>query len=356
MLRRPLTRLALAVGLALGAGFAHANLTSAGVWTGNVGLSVDGVGTNAIAGAAVQASIPVGATVLQAYLYAAGIPIGQPLYGGPSSLAAYNASGITLNGVGISTFDTLVGATSSRADIVGWATARADVTALVASFVAASPATSSFSWQVTEGLLNDVIDGTVLAIVYRQAGLAQASVALLDGGQRTGGETTFVNLAAPLGNVSAPDFRAQLGLGISYSVDVNLQQSTVDVNGSRLTNFAGNKDDGLERADGSLITVGGLGDNPANNVSSYADDDELYDLRPFLSTGASQFTITTTNPSDDDNIFFASLYVTGQIGSVTPEPPVPAIPEPETYALMLAGLGLLGAAAKRRRTRAGRSA
>jgi hypothetical protein len=29
---------------------------------------------------------------------------------------------------------------------------------------------------------------------------------------------------------------------------------------------------------------------------------------------------------------------------------VAAIPEPETYALMLAGLGLIGAAARRRRT------
>ena len=32
-----------------------------------------------------------------------------------------------------------------------------------------------------------------------------------------------------------------------------------------------------------------------------------------------------------------------------PEPPVPGIPEPETYALMLAGLALVGAAARRRR-------
>jgi hypothetical protein len=36
-----------------------------------------------------------------------------------------------------------------------------------------------------------------------------------------------------------------------------------------------------------------------------------------------------------------------QIGSGTPTP-VPALPEPETHALMLAGLGPLGAAARRR--------
>ena len=39
---------------------------------------------------------------------------------------------------------------------------------------------------------------------------------------------------------------------------------------------------------GSLITVGGIRDDPSNNVANY-DDDELYDLRPFLFVGDTLF-------------------------------------------------------------------
>ena len=345
MVRRSLSTLALAAGLALGGTAAHADLTPAGIYTGNVGLSVDASGTNAAAGS-IQASVPIGATILQAFLYAAGTPF--PFYANsPTTLATYNALGITLAGNTISTFDKLVGATSTRADIGAWYTARADVTSLVTSLVAGA-VSPNFSFAVTEGGLTNRIDGLVLAIVYQQAGLPLGSVALLDGGQNTGGETTTVTLANPLGDTTSPSFQASLGLGISFSI--NGQASSVDVNGSRLTNFAGDNDDSTEAADGALITAGGVGDNAGNNVGSYADDDELYDLKPFLKTGDTGFTIFTSNPTADDNIFVASLYVTGQIGSVTPGPVNP-IPEPETYALMLAGLGLLGAAAKRRKAK-----
>ena len=143
--------------------------------------------------------------------------------------------------------------------------------------------------------------------------------------------------------MSSPTFAAQLGLGITFSCCG--QSSSIEINGNTLTTFAGNFNDGVG-SDGGLITVGGIGDDPSNNVASYADDDELYDLKPSLTQGDAGFTIFTQNPTNDDNIFFASLYVTAQIRDV-----VPTIPEPETYALMLGGLGLLGAVARRRRNR-----
>src|SRR5205823_3032987 len=37
------------------------------------------------------------------------------------------------------------------------------------------------------------------------------------------------------------------------------------------------------------------------------DDDELYDLRPFVSPGDTELTVATSNPSNDDNIFFAAF-------------------------------------------------
>ncbi|CAG1017640.1 hypothetical protein BURC_02309 [Burkholderiaceae bacterium] len=338
---RRFTRWTLAAAMCALSGAASANLTLAGSWNGNVGLSVDGIGSNASPTGDVQAVIPVGATILQAYLYSAGTPF--PWYAdSPNTLAAYNGAGITLAGNAITNFDTLMGATSTRADIGQWYTARADVTSVVQA-LAAGAVTDNFSWSVSEGSLSNRIDGEVLAIVYSHASLPMGSVALLNGGQNTGGETSIVNLGTPLTDPTAVGFAAQLGLGISFSCCG--QQSTVEINGSGLTTTAGNFNDGLVASDGSLFTVGGIGDDPGNNVG-YASDDELYDLRPFLAAGDTSFSIFTQNPTNDDNIFFASLYLTGDIRDVTP-----AIPEPETYALMLAGLGVMAMVARRRKTR-----
>ena len=87
----------VAVGLACVAASSWADLNFAYAITGPVALSVDGVGSNAAAVGNVQANIPVGAPILKAYLYSAGLP--SPLYAqAPTTLAAYNASGITLAG------------------------------------------------------------------------------------------------------------------------------------------------------------------------------------------------------------------------------------------------------------------
>ena len=324
-------------------GVASASLTSAGTWNGNVGLSVDGIGSNNSPVGTVQATIPVGATILQAYLYSAGTP--YPWYSdSPTTLAQYNAAGITLAGNAITNFSTLVGAVATpRPDIGQWYTARADVTALVQSLTAGA-VTNSFNWTVDEGRLNNRIDGEILAIVYSDPSLPTGAVAFLDGGQNTGGETSTVNLGAPLTDPTAAGFRAELGLGISFSC-CDIQFSTVRINGATATSNAGNNDDGLVVTDGSLITVGGIGDTPANN-QSYANDHELYDLRPFLHTGDTSFSIFTQNPSSDDNIFFSSLYLTGQIRDITPND---TVPEPATISLLALGLGSLGAKRFRRK-------
>lgn len=326
---------------------ASAALIPAGIFTGNVGISVDGIGSNNSPVGQIQADIPVGATIVQAYLYSVGTPF--PWYdNSPTALADYNSAGITLAGNAITNFDTLVGAISTpRPDIGQWFTARADVTSLVQSLTAGA-VTNMFSWDISEGsTLNNRIDGEVLAIVYSHASQPLGSVALLDGGQDTGGELTTINLGAPLGDPMAADFAAQLGLGISFSC-CN-QQSTIEVNGMTLTTTAGNNDDGLALADGSLITVGGIGDDPGNNVG-YADDDELYDLAPFLTAGATSFNIFTNNATADDNIFFAHLSLTGDITTIGPPT---GVPEPASTLLFLLGLGGVGFAARRKARHAG---
>jgi hypothetical protein len=318
---------------------ASAALLPVGIFNGNVAVSIDGIGSNSNPVGSVQAMVPAGSTILAAYLYSAGTP--YPWYSdSPRTLADYNTAGISLAGTPVNNFTALVGAISTRADIGQWFTARADVTSLVQSLVAAG-AGPDYAWSVEEGTKNTRIDGEVLAIVYSNPSLPVGSVALLDGGQNTGGETTNVALGAPLGDPTAAGFAAMMSIASTFSCCG--QASTISVNGTELTRFAGNFDDGLVASDGSLITVGGIGDDPSNNVASYDDDDELYDLRSFLALGDTSFSIFTQNETNDDNIFFMGLYLTGNIRDINPTP----TPEPGSLALL--GLGLAGLGLTRRR-------
>src|ERR1039457_2787184 len=129
MNRNCLVKSLAACALAAATTLAFASLNPITTWTGNGGLSADGVGSTAAAVGDVQTSIPVGASILQAYLYSAGTPVAN-VPGSPTTLAAYNGAGITFAGTAINNFNTLVGATSPRADIGRFYPARADGTSL----------------------------------------------------------------------------------------------------------------------------------------------------------------------------------------------------------------------------------
>ena len=66
---------------------------------------------------------------------------------------------------------------------------------------------------------------------------------------------------------------------------------------------------------GNLITVGGIGDNPANPAlpasNDTAQDDELYDLRPFIRPGATQVRLDFANPTANNSVFLSVLTLSG---------------------------------------------
>ncbi len=261
--------------------------------TGRISLSLDGMGTLTESGI-VQVEKPVNATVRSAYLITASMYRQGPLANGTLSVAASPVS-----------WDVSISSLS-------WWNHYADVTPVVKPIVDAAPA-GRINISLTESP-SVKVDGSVLAVIFDDPNVVKDNtVVLLFGGQNTAGDTFNIGLAQPL-DLSDPDLALGMSLGISYGYQKygGDQYSIVDVNGVRLTTSAGGEDDGAS-SNGALITVGGLDDNSSNPSDPYATpsnprtDDELYDLLPFVEDGDTSIQVNTSNPSNDDNMFFGAF-------------------------------------------------
>lgn len=274
-----------------------ASLTPVVTEHGKINISVDGLGTSGTG--VIQVEKPVNATVRGAYLLAIGTPSAQIANGN-----------IKLEDNDIN-WDSEIFSDQSTTD---WYNYWADVTSIVQPIVDSAPA-GRVDFNVTESVNANQIDGEVLAVIFNDPNQVEDNtVILLFGGQDPAGDSFKIGLSDPI-NKSNSNLAIDMGLAISYSYQPGSQVSLIDVNSQRLTSSAGGQDDGAG-SNGQLITVGGLDDsntNPADpalaNSPDTRYDDELYNLLPFVSSGDTNITVFSQNPTNDDNIFFSYFFM-----------------------------------------------
>ena len=343
-------RFALCLGLSLlGPTLTQATLTSSYQFNGKGNWSLDAVGGNTSPVGNVQAFVPVGSTVVKAFLYTS-------LWDGAASVPNLSLAGVSYSGAAWTALGPNVSASYLQAY-------RADVTAQIQAAIGGGSA-SLFDFSVTETSNTLGTDGEVLAIIYSNPLESERTIAFLDGSSASDGDSTTINFSTALSGVGDPGFEALVSLGIGFGHQPNGQYSVVQGNGRTLTSSAGGEDDGVPD-NGALITVGGLGDSSANPNPTVFDsggprtDDELYDLgqgnsvnsAPFLSNGLTSYTFNTNNPSDNDNIFFLGVNITARAGVNQPPPPAtPGVPDSGSTA-GLAALGIIALAAWKRATK-----
>lgn len=288
---------------------------------GRITQSIDGAGTLG-ASAVLTVRKPAGARVLRAILLTASTGFSGPAQGG-----------VSVNGTSVALEHETPSAIASSNY---WN----DVTALLKPSLDAAPAGDT-AVSIAEDVPSS-IDGTVLVVIFSDpAQTSDRSITLLFGATQTVGDRFQLQLSRAI-DPAAPDSILEMSIGssFSYQAQSTQQYSQLDVNGQRLSTSAGGEDDGASD-NGALITVGGVDDTVANPSpealpSDARSDDELYNLLPFVSSGATSVDVSTLNPSGDDNIFFAAFTTNPPVTRIiTPNPPDP--PPPAELAVVSLG-------------------
>jgi hypothetical protein len=267
-------------------------LTSLFSATGKYTLSADGAGSGSSSYTIDVLKPNASSTVYKAYLF------GAPIWYSSNACTQLNSVAITWDGTATAAW--------------GCCNSYADVTAIVAPLLnPAAPGVTSIPIVDCGGM-----DGHGLLVIFSDPLAAPKTIVIMFGGLSSAGDNFALTLGTAIDPV-APGALLNMGLGISFSYQPAGQYSQIDINGQRLTTSAGGYDDG-QAANGALITVGGIGDVNTNPPNPYATDgggtfydDELYSLLPLITNTTTNITVSTSNPSFDDNVFLAYFEISG---------------------------------------------
>lgn len=297
------------------------SLTPNYTFVGRGNWSIDGAGGQNPAAAVnrtISAIVPEGSRVEAAFLYTStfftsATPSSVTLTRGSDStdVTSYTALGVT---AGLQAF-------------------RSDITTFIRAAVDDGD-DDAYDFAISD-ITGTNIDGYALVVVYSNPDESIRTISLLDGFSATGGDDFELEFAEPV-DTEQDGFEAQMSLGIGFSFWPSNQFSRITVDGRQLTQSAGAQDDGTTDfssiGNGGLLTIGGIGDStdnpdPDQPIAGVRTDDELYDLAkgnvdddtPYLADEATSIAVTTINPSNDDNIFFAGFNITAVVGVGTEE-------------------------------------
>ena len=237
---------------------AHASLSTFQTYVGNYGVSTDGFGSLAQTGT-ISAEVPAGATVVAAFLYSSN-------FGGAIAPGRH---------VGRNPRWPMAPAVPNPDVCCGLSSNRADVTAIVAPIIDGGPG-GVYDFTVTE--TDGSQDGTALVVVYSLASLPVSTVGILDG---------FSSAAETAHRSTSPIRWIRRRLGSSRKCAspaasaAAARTPTITVNGTIITENAGNHDDGLASSRTAACSPWAVSTTRSPRLlPSYDQDHERYNLIP----------------------------------------------------------------------------
>ena len=298
-----------------------AGLQDIGTYFGHISWSIDGnAEVNHVAGnnLTIRVDKPAGATVRAAILISGD--------GGNRNSSGHTPRDVRLNGHAVTFSHWAKITTDPNGDAWNnFNTYYADVTDLVASTVNSAPAgISTVSFDQGDGTDNDLVEGGSLIVIFDDPSAPLSSIYLKGGTSNPAGDSFTFNFPALTAENLANPLVMSVGISNSWQANYWEQSSNITANSTLLSSIAGGCDDSTTFATtgcnfGGYNTIGGVGDtvnNPGSidtEVTSYDRnlDHELYNLNSVLPLGSTSLTVNTNNPSLNDNIYFAGVYLRG---------------------------------------------